>query len=44
MQLDKPGKNIKTYQKGYDTVSVDWEKMLEKVEDDPSANKYVFNY
>ncbi len=44
IRQERLGRNIRMYQKGYDPVFVNWEKVLEKIEDDPTANKYVFNY
>jgi len=38
-----PG-NIKTYLRGYDPVFVNWENVLDKLQDDENINKYVFNY
>ena len=36
--------SIREYQKGYDALYVNWEQVLSKIEDNPTANKYVFNY
>ena len=36
--------NIQAYQRGSDPVCVNWDRVLEDIEDDPNCNKYVFNY
>ena len=37
-------KSIREYQKGYDPVHVNWEKVLTEIQNGPGANQFVFNY